>query len=98
MSRVESNRVESIAAQGFASGPPHSLLTHVLRKIHSYVGEVLLWTAQFLGSTTALAAPAVAGPLFPAWLAYAAIASPVLEYSLIRFVSGVPMLEVSDRS
>lgn len=59
----------------------------------SYVGEVGLWAAQFLGSTTVLAAPAVAGPLFPAWMAYAAVSSPVLEYCLIRFISGVPMLE-----
>lgn len=61
----------------------------------NYVGEVSLWAAQYMLSTTALSAPMVAGPLFPAWLAYAAVASPLLEYGLIRFVSGVPMLEAA---
>ncbi|ORY66663.1 DUF1295-domain-containing protein [Leucosporidium creatinivorum] len=61
----------------------------------NYVGEVSLWGAQYILSTTALGAPLVAGPLFPAWLAYAAVVSPVLEYGLIRYVSGVPMLEES---
>lgn len=29
------------------------------------------------------------------WAPYAALSSPILEYCLIRFVSGVPMLEKS---
>lgn len=59
----------------------------------SYVGEVGLWSAQFLASTVALSSPLVA-PIFPSWLAYAAVASPLAEYALIRYVSGVPILEV----
>lgn len=61
----------------------------------NYVGEVGLWTAQFLAANRVLSSPLVAGPLLPPWMAYAAVASPVLEYSLIRYVSGVPMLEES---
>ncbi|SCZ97592.1 BZ3500_MvSof-1268-A1-R1_Chr4-3g07277 [Microbotryum saponariae] len=61
----------------------------------NYVGEVLLWAAQFVGSTSALLSPAVAGPIIPHWLGYLAVASPMLEYALIRYISGVPMLEES---
>ena len=53
-----------------------------------------MWTAQFIASTSALSSPLVAGPIFPSWLAVAAVASPLAEYALIRYVSGVPILEV----
>lgn len=61
----------------------------------NYVGEVMLWSAQYVIATSALTSPLVAGPLFPAWLAVAAIGSPLAEYALIRYVSGVPLLEKS---
>lgn len=35
-----------------------------------------------------------ARPYFPPWIAAVAAVSPVLEYGLIRYVSGVPLLEV----
>ncbi|KAK4047177.1 hypothetical protein OIO90_006286 [Microbotryomycetes sp. JL221] len=61
----------------------------------NYVGEVSLWAAQFLGSTTTLTSTLVAGPILPSWFWIAAATSPVLEYGLIRYISGVPMLEES---
>lgn len=54
-----------------------------------------MWTAQFIAANGALSHPLVAGPIFPSWLAIAAVASPLAEYALIRYVSGVPILEVS---
>jgi steroid 5-alpha reductase family enzyme len=53
-----------------------------------------MWTAQFIAANGALSSPLVAGPIFPSWLALAAVASPLAEYALIRYVSGVPILEV----
>lgn len=57
----------------------------------NYFGEVSLWTGQALLALPTLlqSSPTLLGP----WAPYAALASPVLEYSLIRFISGVPMLE-----
>lgn len=58
----------------------------------SYFGEVSLWTGQALLAIPTLASPiglAMLGPYAP----YAALSSPILEYCLIRFISGVPMLE-----
>ncbi|KAK4047087.1 hypothetical protein OIV83_005650 [Microbotryomycetes sp. JL201] len=60
----------------------------------NYVGEVSLWAAQYLGSTTTLTSSLIAGPVLPKWMWIAAATSPVLEYGLIRYISGVPMLEV----
>ncbi|CAO1618444.1 unnamed protein product [Jaminaea pallidilutea] len=66
----------------------------------NYFGEVTLWTGQFVLSLSALSsASSTAGaitsssPWFPSWISLAAAASPLLEYCLIRYVSGVPMLE-----
>ncbi|KAM0746078.1 DUF1295-domain-containing protein [Meredithblackwellia eburnea MCA 4105] len=61
----------------------------------NYVGEVSLWGAQFFAAYSTLSQPSIAGSLFPRWMALATVASPVLEYALIRFVSGVPLLEKS---
>jgi steroid 5-alpha reductase family enzyme len=61
----------------------------------SYVGEIGLWTAQAFASYSALSSPAVSGPLFPAYVAYAMAISPLAEYGLIRYISGVPLLEKS---
>lgn len=66
----------------------------MLTVANSYVGEVTLWTAQFLTAYNAMSSPAIAGSLIPHWAAYAAAVSPIAEYLLIRFVSGVPLLEV----
>ncbi|KAM0786977.1 hypothetical protein ACM66B_002395 [Microbotryomycetes sp. NB124-2] len=61
----------------------------------NYVGEVSLWAAQYLGSTTTLTSSLIAGPVLPKWMWIAAATSPILEYGLIRYISGVPMLEES---
>lgn len=68
----------------------------------NYFGEVTLWTGQYVLSLSALRAAAQplgkavsTAPWFPSWIFLAAAASPLLEYSLIRFISGVPMLEKS---
>lgn len=53
-----------------------------------------MWSAQFLAANATLSSPIIAGSVFPPFMAYAVIASPLLEYGLIRFVSGVPLLEV----
>ncbi|SPO20578.1 uncharacterized protein UTRI_00054 [Ustilago trichophora] len=58
----------------------------------NYFGEVSLWTGQFVLSTTAIAS---AGTFYPTWAVGLAALSPLLEYGLIRFISGVPMLEKS---
>lgn len=58
----------------------------------NYFGEVSLWTGQFILATRALTN---AGPFYPPWVVGLAAMSPLLEYSLIRFISGVPMLEKS---
>lgn len=60
----------------------------------NYAGETMLWSAQFLLSVTALTSPASKAYLGGYALPLAA-ASPVLEYALIRYLSGVPMLEKS---
>ncbi|KAL8278209.1 hypothetical protein RQP46_009382 [Phenoliferia psychrophenolica] len=52
-----------------------------------------MWAAHFLVAQSTLASPVISGRLFPIWMAYATVASPLLEYGLIRFVSGVPILE-----
>jgi len=62
----------------------------------NYVGEVGLWAAQFLLAFGVLAKTGGVGGLVPGWLKWAALASPLAEYLLIRYVSGVPLLEVSD--
>lgn len=67
----------------------------------NYFGEVSLWAGQYVLSLSALSAATKhlgAGPLpspqwFPGWIVAAAAASPLLEYALIRYISGVPMLE-----
>ncbi|KAJ1030625.1 hypothetical protein NDA18_001864 [Ustilago nuda] len=56
----------------------------------NYFGEVSLWTGQFVLSTAAIAG---AGTFYPSWAVGLAALSPLLEYGLIRFISGVPMLE-----
>ena len=61
----------------------------------NYVGEVGLWAAQFALAFGVLSKAGVSGVWVPGWLKWAAVASPVAEYLLIRFVSGVPLLEVS---
>ncbi|KAI5475459.1 hypothetical protein MNV49_001350 [Pseudohyphozyma bogoriensis] len=61
----------------------------------NYVGEVGLWAGHFLAAQRTLSFPGVSGVLYPPWLAMATLASPVMEYGLIRFISGVPMLEAS---
>lgn len=61
----------------------------------NYLGEVGLWTAQFLLAFGVLSRAGVNGVFVPGWLRWAAVASPVCEYLLIRYVSGVPLLEVS---
>ena len=53
-----------------------------------------MWAAHFVVAQSTLSSPIIAGRLFPAWMAVATVASPLLEYGLIRFVSGVPILEV----
>lgn len=58
----------------------------------NYFGEVTLWAGQFVLSTTAIAS---AGTFYPTWAVGLAALSPLLEYGLIRFISGVPMLEQS---
>jgi steroid 5-alpha reductase family enzyme len=58
----------------------------------NYFGEVSLWTGQFVLATTALAN---AGTFYPTWAVGLAALSPLLEYGLIRFISGVPLLEQS---
>lgn len=66
----------------------------LINLIHSYFGEVSLWGGQALLALPTLAAPiglVVLGP----WAPYAALSSPILEYALIRFISGVNMLEES---
>ncbi|PWN93882.1 DUF1295-domain-containing protein [Acaromyces ingoldii] len=57
----------------------------------NYFGEVSLWTGQALLALPTLlkSRPTLLGP----WAPYAALASPALEYGLIRYISGVPMLE-----
>lgn len=59
----------------------------------NYFGEVSLWTGQWVASIAALSA--VTPVFYPSWIVAAAAASPVLEYALIRYLSGVPMLEKS---
>lgn len=68
----------------------------------NYFGEVSLWTGQYILSLSALSAAASttgavvsSAPWYPSWITFAAAASPVLEYCLIRYISGVPMLEKS---
>lgn len=61
----------------------------------NYVGEIGLWTAQAFAASTLLSSPLVSGKLFPVYAAYAMFASPLAEYALINFVSGVPLLEAS---
>ncbi|EPQ32153.1 uncharacterized protein PFL1_00350 [Pseudozyma flocculosa PF-1] len=56
----------------------------------NYFGEISLWTGMYILSTTALTN---AGPFYPTWTVGLAAASPILEYCLIRFISGVPLLE-----
>ncbi|KDN52951.1 DUF1295-domain-containing protein [Tilletiaria anomala UBC 951] len=59
----------------------------------NYFGEVSLWTGQYILSLSSLSA---ATPMFyPWWITVAAAASPLFEYMLIRYLSGVPMLEKS---
>ncbi|PWN40624.1 DUF1295-domain-containing protein [Ceraceosorus guamensis] len=60
----------------------------------NYAGEVTLWSAQFLLSVRALSSSSSVGILGPApvLLGLAAV-GPLFEYSLIRFASGVPLLE-----
>ncbi|PWN50037.1 DUF1295-domain-containing protein [Violaceomyces palustris] len=58
----------------------------------NYFGEVTLWTGQYVLSISALAN---AQPFYRPWVAGAAIVSPALEYALIRYLSGVPLLEKS---
>ena len=53
-----------------------------------------LWTGHALLALPTLASPIGLTMLGP-WAPYAALSSPILEYCLIRFVSGVPMLEKS---
>lgn len=54
----------------------------------NYVGEVSMWAAMYLIGLRALQSPAL-----PGWMPLAALASPLFEYGLIRYISGVPMLE-----
>ena len=68
----------------------------------NYFGEVSLWTGQYILSLSALSAAASttgavvsSTPWYPSWITLAAAASPALEYCLIRYISGVPMLEKS---
>lgn len=65
--------------------------------MYSYFGEVTMWAAHFAAAQSTLSSPLISGRLFPVWMAYATVASPLLEYGLIRFVSGVPILEVRSR-
>jgi len=60
----------------------------------NYVGEVTLWAAQFVLSTTALLSPSTS-PFIPSWSIALAAASPIIEYLLIAKFSGVPPLEES---
>lgn len=60
---------------------------------HSYFGEITLWTGQALLALPMLASPAAGRAFLGGWAPFAALASPVLEYALIRYISGVPMLE-----
>jgi len=58
----------------------------------NYFGEVSLWLGQaVIAASVVKRTPG----LLPPWAAAAAFSSPLLEYCLIRFVSGVPMLEKS---
>lgn len=61
----------------------------------NYVGEVSIWAAQAFAAYSLLSNASLASSLaLPgAWTPYAVFASPLLEYALIRFVSGVPLLE-----
>ncbi|CAO1620340.1 unnamed protein product [Parajaminaea phylloscopi] len=66
----------------------------------NYFGEVSLWTGQYILSLSALSsaisttgAVVSSTPWYPSWITVAAATSPILEYLLIRYVSGVPMLE-----
>lgn len=61
----------------------------------NYVGEVGLWAAQFLLAAGVLNRVGIKGVFVPGWLGWAVVASPLAEYLLIRYVSGVPLLEVS---
>lgn len=62
---------------------------------NSYAGEVGIWSAQAFASYTALSSPLVAGKLFPIYMAAAMVVSPLAEYGLIRYISGVPLLEAA---
>jgi len=55
----------------------------------NYVGEVGMWASIYLLASRAL----FRSGAFPTWFAAAAVAGPLFEYGLIRFASGVPMLE-----
>jgi len=57
----------------------------------NYAGEVTLWFGQFLLAAGVLRGASAAG--FGPWSVGLAASSPVLEYCLIRFISGVPMVE-----
>lgn len=60
----------------------------------NYLGEVHLWVGQFLLSFTALNSAAGRAYFGPYALPLAA-ASPLLEFGLIRYISGVPLLQKS---
>jgi len=55
----------------------------------NYVGEVGMWASIYLLASRAL----FQSGAFPTWFAIAAAAGPLFEYCLIRYASGVPMLE-----
>jgi steroid 5-alpha reductase family enzyme len=83
-------KVSSLAFFLFPHPPFSSLMQPLL--LHSYFGEVSLWTGQALLAMPTLASPIGLAMLGP-YATYAALSSPILEYCLIRFISGVPMLE-----
>ncbi|GAA95410.1 uncharacterized protein L969DRAFT_85091 [Mixia osmundae IAM 14324] len=58
----------------------------------NYFGEVSMWASQYIVATTALAGPGAA-TVFPTYFVALAAISPIFEYCLIRYASGVPMLE-----
>lgn len=49
----------------------------------NYFGEILLWSGLFLSTTS----------LFTSWGQYTLVLSPLFVYLLLRYVSGVPLLE-----
>lgn len=68
----------------------------------NYFGEVGSWVGQYILAYNALSnaskplgAVASSAPWFPPSIVFLALSSPLLEYALIRYISGVPMLEKS---